>query len=246
MEKCRAAWAVIRCSGRISGVVFSGLVQGGPHSVPRAELMAAVATLAAARQFRLHSDCSYVVRGFQNLKVVCRPGKPNSDLWRIVEFALQIGWEPDIMKVKAHLSVETASSDQELFEIVGNDLADNEAKRVVLAAVPNRPNADELPEVSSLTLLLNFFAACQRHLASKIGDVGRKPLGPDRAWGDDFSITFRIQLDLLLPGCRVCIRSVASFLLLGLCLGSRACVGWDLRSPTSTACLLRSLRFLSS
>ncbi len=117
-EMCRSAWAAVRASGKIAGHVASGVVHGGRHFAPRAELMAAVATLAVSRQFRLHSDCSSFVNGFRDLQVCCRPSK------RLFASGLAAGREPDLVKVKAHLDVTSATGDQDLFEIVGNDIAD--------------------------------------------------------------------------------------------------------------------------
>lgn len=65
-EIWRAAWAVVRRSGRTKVVVSTGYVAGSCQTVPRAELTALVAALPVSRDLVFHSDCNYLGLWFRS------------------------------------------------------------------------------------------------------------------------------------------------------------------------------------
>ncbi len=97
-----ASWAVVRCSGHRSCLIQEGKVFGGLQTVPTAELTAVVVAMLVSRKVRIHSDCKYVVNGFERLDKLTHPKANKSDLWRLVKRMMDKGWEVVVVNMKAH------------------------------------------------------------------------------------------------------------------------------------------------
>ncbi len=102
----RAGWSVVRVSGRLKCVYKAGNVMGGRHTSGRAELSATVATLAAADEPVVRSDCLGVVNGYDDLVNRVSPRVQNSDLSRVLKYAADRGRVLNTVKVKAHQHFE--------------------------------------------------------------------------------------------------------------------------------------------
>lgn len=167
-----------------------GVGVGGRQTVPRAELTAIVASLAAAGDFRVFSDCKGVVDGMDKLDQKVHPKSRNCDLWRVIKTAVQ-GREITVSKTKAHRDFsEVQGCEFEECCYWGNDFADERAKAVVRTARYSNQWAFRLPPIEEWTKLLVLYGRCIHDLASTC--VGES-VAPEADYGVNFVRCFTVD-----------------------------------------------------
>ena len=133
----RAAWACVQAihpdqpahSDDDFRCLRSGKVSGGPHTVPRAELMALVEAARYQRHTVVGSDAAYVVNSLSRLtQHNYGITKKNGDLWRLVRIAWGEGRTITAFKVKGHKKIQDCIDENDKRSKFGNDKADTEAK----------------------------------------------------------------------------------------------------------------------
>ena len=152
-----SGYGVVRWGAEGFETVFCRPVTGGWHSAARAELQAAVDSVATWRDPHLMIDASYVVNGGLDVAKLARITRPNGDLWILLRQAQRAGRTWLFSKVKGHVDPNSCEDEAAARIAAGNEAADAVAKAAtVVRVLPSWGVSD-----NSLRRLHTFFVACR-------------------------------------------------------------------------------------
>ena len=195
----RAGWAAVHApQGKGPQVLSSGQVTGGLHTVPRAELMAAVETVAELHHCAVAIDCAYVAYGLTRLPRLASVVKPNGDLWKLLAFAAHKNCSFSFRKVKAHGLLHHCRSEDEAVDCFMNSIADKAAKKAVVLADPNALERDHNVDGDTVNLVHDLQLAILKAIMSRSKPAApRLPRAPLVSWGEHYSACVHVDLNKL-------------------------------------------------